>query len=357
MMKKNYLLFLLTLFTAYFSIAQQAYYTDANFDFTQTGDVLKDALGQLISNASTTYTYGDVRADFEEMELDPDDNSNANVLLTYGFVNNLSCTSGQTDRRIRDKGDFGGGTCEFNREHVFARSNANPSMGSVSNGDTGIAADPQNLRATDVQRNGSRGSRKFGAGSGNSGVLGNGDYYPGDEWRGDVARIMMYMFTRYGDRCLPSLNASGVTQPTNDMLQILLQWNVDDPVSEIEDNRNNFLETEYLNRNPFIDNPALATVIWGGPEAQDRWGNLLSIENFQEPTIKIFPNPVSGNEITIVSNKSVLAEVYDVLGKKVTSQNLTATQKKLNISGLKNGVYLLRLKSENGTTTKKLIRQ
>lgn len=354
-MIKNYLFFLLALVIASLSFAQQSYYDGV--DFTQTGDVLKNNLAQLIDNASTTYTYGDIRADFREMELDPDDATNSNVLLTYGYVNTLACTSGQTDRRIRDKFDFGGGTCEFNREHVFARSNANPSMGSVSNGDTGIAADPQNLRATDVQRNGSRGSRKFGAGSGNSGVLGNGDYYPGDEWKGDIARIMMYMYTRYEDRCLPSLNASGATQGTTDMLQILLQWNVDDPVSAVEDNRNNFLEGEYLNRNPFIDNPALATVIWGGPDAEDRWGNLLSTEDFQQPEIKIFPNPASGNEITIVSNESILAEVYDVLGKKVKSQNLTSNQKKLNIYGLKKGVYLLRLKSENGTTTKKLIRQ
>ena len=352
-MKHIYLLFLLIGSIVY---SQQPYYDSVNFDGLN-GDVLKNILAQLIDNASTTYTYGDVRDDFKIMELDPTDVTNTNVLLTYGFVNSVSCTSGQTDRRLRDKDDFGGGTCEYNREHVFARSNASPSMGSVSNGDTGIAADPQNLRATDVQRNGSRGNRKFGDGTGNSGVLGNGDYYPGDEWKGDIARIMMYMYTRYGDRCLPELNASGLKQGTTDMLQILLQWNVDDPVSEVEDNRNNRLETVYLNRNPFIDNPALATVIWGGPDAEDRWGNLLSTNNFQQPEVKIYPNPVSGNEVTIASNKAILAEIYDVLGKKVKQQNLTANQKKLNIAGLKKGIYLLRLKTDNGTITKKLVRQ
>ncbi|RNC86962.1 MAG: T9SS C-terminal target domain-containing protein [Winogradskyella sp.] len=351
-MKNIYLLFLLLTTFAY---GQQPYYD--SIDFTGlNGDPLYTTLGQLIDNASDTYTYGDVRDDFKIMELDPDDVTDSNVLLTYGFTNNLSCTSGQTDRRIRDKDDFGGGTCEYNREHVFARSNANPTMGSVSNGDTGIAADPHNLRATDVQRNSNRGNRKFGDGSGNSVVLGNGDYYPGDEWKGDVARIMMYMYTRYGDRCLPELNASGSKQGATDMLQILLQWNVDDPVSQIEDNRNDRLETVYLNRNPFIDNPFLATLIWGGPDAEDRWGTL-STEDFQEDQIKIFPNPATGNEVTIISNKAILAEVYDVLGKRVKVQNLTANQKKLNISNLKKGIYLMRLKTDSGTTTKKLIRQ
>jgi len=352
-MKHIYLLFLFVITLGY---SQQPYYD--SIDFTGlTGDNLKNTLNQLIVNASTTYTYGDIRDDFKIMELDPTDATDSNVLLAYGFVNSLSCTSGQTDRRIRNKDNFGGATCEYNREHVFARSNANPSMGSVSNTDTGIAADPQNLRATDVQRNGSRGNRKFGDGSGNSTVLGNGDYYPGDEWKGDVARIMMYMYTRYEDRCLPELNASGTKQGTTDMLQILLQWNVDDPVSTIEDNRNNFLEGVYLNRNPFIDNPALATAIWGGPDAEDRWGNILSTDNFQQQDIKIYPNPVSGNEITIITNSDILVEVYDVLGKKVKQQNLTANQKKINITGLKKGIYLLRLKSDNGTITKKLVRQ
>ena len=353
-MKHIYLLFLLISSLGY---SQQPYYDSVNFDGL-TGDNLKNTLAQLLDNASPTYTYGDVRDDFKIMELEnPTDPNNNNVLLTYGYIDNVNCTSGQTDRRIRNKNNFGGSACEYNREHVFARSNANPGMGSVSNGDTGIAADPQNLRATDVTRNGIRGSRKFGDGTGNSSVLGNGDYYPGNEWRGDVARIMMYMYTRYGDRCLPELNASGPKQGTTDMLQILLQWNADDLVSDVEDNRNTRLETVYGNRNPFIDNPALATVIWGGPDAEDRWGNLLTTENFQQQEIKIFPNPANGNEVNIISNKDIIAEVYDILGKRVNQQNLTSNQRKLNISGLKKGIYLLKLKTDSGTVTKKLMRQ
>ena len=46
---------------------------------------------------------------------------------------------------MADKDDFGGTECEYNREHVFARSNADPEMGSASNSSTGIIADPHNL--------------------------------------------------------------------------------------------------------------------------------------------------------------------------------------------------------------------
>ncbi|MFD1064212.1 endonuclease [Winogradskyella litorisediminis] len=83
----------------------------------------------------------------------------------------------------------------------------------------------------------------------------------------------------------------------------------------------------------------------------------LSLEDNEYVYIKMFPNPTKGNEITVVSNKNLSVEVFDVLGKKVKTQNITANQKKLNISGLKKGIYLLRLHSESGTITKKLIRQ
>lgn len=82
-----------------------------------------------------------------------------------------------------------------------------------------------------------------------------------------------------------------------------------------------------------------------------------SNKNLNQDNIKIFPNPASGGEITITSNKDITVQVYDVLGKKVKQQNITPNQKKLNISSLKKGIYLLRLKSDSGTITKKLIRQ
>ncbi|WP_411767056.1 endonuclease [Winogradskyella sp. A3E31] len=351
-------IYALLLFITSISFAQQPYYD--GFDFSQTGDVLKSNLGQLIDNdASTTYTYGDVRDDFLIMELDPNDNTDSNVLLTYGYVNTLSCTSGQTDRRIRDKNDFGGNTCEYNREHVFARSNADPTMGDVSNGDTGIAADPHNLRATDVQRNGERGSRKFGEDTNDpsaSGVLGNGDYYPGNEWKGDIARIMMYMYTRYGDRCLPELNANGAKQGTTDMLQILLEWNAEDPVSPIEDARNNQLEIVYENRNPFIDNPYLATVIWGGPAAEDRWGTLSSTSN-ELNQFNIYPNPTQSDvTVQLKSPQRTTIEVYDILGKKVL-QKVIYNSGKIETSRLKSGVYILKIRQGTSEVNKRLVKR
>ncbi len=264
-------------------------------------------------------------------------------------------TSNCTNQRSRDKDDFGGTTCEYNREHTFARSNANPSMGTVNNATTGIGADPHNLRPSDQQMNNNRGSKKFAAGSGNAGNVGSGNWYPGDEWKGDVARIMMYMYTRYGNRCLPSLNGVGDTQSGNDMLQIYLQWNIEDPVSDFEDQRNPYTETNYGSRNPFIDNPYLATLIWGGDAAENRW-NLFSVNDNLLSQISIAPNPatekVSIYNITI--NEPVTAIIYSVNGTKVTELEIN-DKKTIDISSLSNGLYLLKVSSGNATITKKLI--
>jgi endonuclease I len=42
-------------------------------------------------------------------------------------------------------------------------------------------------------------------------------------------------------------------------------------VSLFEEQRNNVIEGAQGNRNPFIDNPYLATLIWGGNPAENKW--------------------------------------------------------------------------------------
>ena len=134
--------------------------------------------------------------------------------------------------------------------------------------------------------------------SGNSGDVGSGNWYPGDEWKGDVARMIMYMYLRYGTRCLPSNVAIGTTNSIDsNMIDLLLEWNVEDPVSDFEKQRNTYHENTsnmYAqgNRNPFIDNPAFATSIWGGTQAEDFFSAslatcpslLIACTPFQFPT-------------------------------------------------------------------------
>lgn len=73
-------------------------------------------------------------------------------------------------------------------------------------------------------------------------------------------------------------------------------------------------------------------------------------------SLNIYPNPAHGKvniETTIQGEKLVV--VYDVLGKQVI--NTVVADRELNISGLKTGVYTVRVTQNNTTATKKLIVQ
>ena len=66
-------------------------------------------------------------------------------------------------------------------------------------------------------------------------------WYPGDEWKGDVARMIMYMYLRYNTRCLP--NNVGLGTPSILPMRCsiyFLQWNAEDPVSTLEIQRNDY---------------------------------------------------------------------------------------------------------------------
>src|SRR5690606_1528595 len=128
------------------------------------------------------------------------------------------------DHRRRNKNSDGGGaSCEWNREHTYPKSLGTPNLGT-----TGPGADAHHLRAADVQRNGDRGSEKFTAGNGNSGDMTSSTWYPGDEWKGDVERMVMYMYVRYGNRCLPKNVGIGDAVATDsNMIDLFLQWNAE----------------------------------------------------------------------------------------------------------------------------------
>ncbi|MEZ4818103.1 MAG: endonuclease [Flavobacteriaceae bacterium] len=325
---------------------QQPYYNDVNL--TLTGQDLYFELQNKIDQASSSFTYGDARDAL--LISDEDTSNNNNVLLVYGYNDSDgNCT---TDRS-RSKADFGGSSCQWNREHVFARSLANPAMGNVDNNTTGIGADPHNIRSSDQQMNNNKGNKKFAAGSGNAGNVGSGNWYPGDEWKGDIARMIMYMYTRYGNRCLPSLTGVGSLQGSTQMLQLFLQWNAEDPVTPFEDQRNNYFEGAYGNRNPFIDNPYLATIIWGGPIAEDRW-NIFSTEDYFSNTFVVYPNPADDIFYFQTTTKYESYIIYNIFGKKVDA-NVLGTETSINISTLKAGLYLIELSSNNNKSFSKLV--
>lgn len=326
------------------------------FNWTLTGTNLKNALATKITNTHTnllSYTPGIWNA-LKIVDLDPT-NSN-NVLLVYGWEDGSDADV--TNDRSRGKDNNSGNNGDWNREHIFAQALGQPALGQ-----DGPGADAHMLRACDVQRNGARGNKLYASGSGNSGDVG-ANWYPGDEWKGDVARIIMYMYLHYGTQCLPTFVASGSTAASDsNMVELLLQWNAQDPVSQYEDNRNTYLgnaSNSYGqgNRNPFIDNPYLATVIWGGQTAQNRWPTIfLATPTFDlENSVSIYPNPASDvvNISTTVSLEEI--DVITINGQVLQQiKNPVIESNTFTISNLPKGLYFLKLSSATNSVTKKVL--
>ena len=84
----------------------------------------------------------------------------------------------------------------------------------------------------------------------------------------------------------------------------------------------------------------------------------LNIEDALENLTYIYPNPTK-NTLNIKLNNSNKAEasLYDISGRLVLKQKLQKELSVLNIENLNSGMYLLQIKTENNTTTKRIIKQ
>ena len=325
-------LLLLSLVFTFAISAQEQYYTGVNL--TAEGAELKENLAAKTIGAHTnflSYTPG-VWESSKITDVNPENSSE--VLLIYGY------SASGTTARTSGINNNGGGQGEWNREHTYAKSLGNPNLGS-----SGPGADAHHLRPSDVQYNSQRGNLKFADGDGISGSV-SGGWYPGDEWKGDIARMMMYMYIRYGNQCQPNNVGIGSNAATGDfMIDLFLDWNVEDPVSDFERQKNTHHDSNQNyaqgNRNPFIDNAYLATRIWGGDPAEDSWGIYTSNDN-EAPTVPT--NIVLSNITTSSINVSWTAATdneavtkYEIyangnLNGETASTNYTATGLNANTS-------------------------
>ncbi|HSV16259.1 MAG TPA: endonuclease, partial [Tepidisphaeraceae bacterium] len=165
----------------------------------------------------------------------------------------------------------------------------NVTSSQVTNTYTGIASDEFELRPANPTINSTRNDNWYGYGSlrgtgantgyGNVTSGGSTYWYPGDADRGDVARSLFYMATRYGQNQATGTNltlANGPS-PTDGSryvmgdLASLLKWNYEDGVDNFERRRNQIIYSSALNptyyqgnRNPYIDHPEYVWSVFGG---------------------------------------------------------------------------------------------
>ena len=198
-----------------------------------TGAALKAELRKIITNTHKKVTsYKELQTYLQKADEDP---NNPNNMLLYYTAESVTKTNNM---------DI------WNREHVWAQS-----LTSGWFGTSGAGADMHHIRPCDPGVNSSRGNKKFGTASGyyNPVNINNS----GQDYRGDTARIIMYLFVRYTQA--DSRRITDIFQS----VEILLEWNKLDPVSETEIIRNEYTFKIQGNRNPFIDYPEFADSIWG----------------------------------------------------------------------------------------------
>jgi endonuclease I len=330
-----------------------SYYQNINLNLT--GDQLKNELSALISTthqnlieytSSNSIDTWDIVKSSDVFALDT-----SKVLLVYGYNDNDATV--ENDRTRAKSLSCHTSSCFglWNREHVFPKSLASPNL--VTNF-PGAGTDVHNLRACDYSTNASRSNKKFDAGNGNSSSNNQGNWYPGDEWKGDVARIIMYMYLRYPNQCEPTNVGIGTQlfSPNGDMPDVFLNWNSSDPVSEFEETRNNSIANVQGNRNPFIDNPYLATLIWNGPAAEDKWASANSITDYESGNFELKINPFN-NEI-IIENSDLTTFLYleliNMKGQiiKFTRDNILRTQ------DLDSGIYILKIATKHKSYLRKV---
>ena len=134
----------------------------------------------------------------------------------------------------------------WNREHTW------PNSKGMEGSDED---DIMMLRPTSSSVNSSRGNNAYGASSGyyDPNKTSGGKY----DLHGDVARIFLYVYVRWGNTANP-WGTDGVIESKD----VLLQWMREDPVDTWEMGRNDSVESITGTRNVFVDYPELAFALF-----------------------------------------------------------------------------------------------
>lgn len=317
----------------------------------KSGATLRQAIQDIISNPNIVrvQNYGDAYNVLKDADQNPENSGQVWMIYDEQPISKIDY---QTDNSIIGK---------WNREHIYCQSRLGIPSTFIPNGipdginnwrlTTGsgdIEAshdDTHHLRAVGGQENSTRNNRNYGVDyNGPSGNIGS--------WRGDVARAIFFMAIRYNS--LNVVNGDPASSPTGQIgdLTTLLSWNTLDPADDFEMNRNNVIYNWQMNRNPFIDYPALVNYVFGN-QTNAIWNAALSTADFNQKTPTIFPNPAK-NQIAI-SGLDQLSnlEIYTISGAKVANY-LVLNESQLDLN-LPSGIYLVKITSDSLSTTKKLI--
>lgn len=334
---------------------------------TGSGYTLKTQLHNIINNntnSSGTASYGDLWDLYTTTAFRDNYYENNGSLLDLYSEKPLGTDSYEFTSTSEQCGNYSGeGSC-YNREHIMPQS--------VFNSTYPMYSDAHFVLPSDGYVNGKRSNYPFGKvgtatwTSTNSSKLGtnlNSGYSAGysgivfepiDEFKGDVARALLYFATRYEDVLVDwsydMFDGTSTQVYTNTFKNILLTWNTLDPVSAYEIAKNNAIYYNFQgNRNPFIDHPEWVTSIWG---------TVVGIEEETISFCKIYPNPAH-DLITVESNDASVLQGYtlfSMLGEVLQSGSFMQSNS-ISVANIATGMYWLQVNTDTSASIEKIIIQ
>jgi len=272
--------------SSYFAAQAPAGYYDGITGLT--GYALKSKLHDIISAKNINWHYGDLTNYYNQTDLDKYyDYGPSNTTILLDMYSEIP--TGPDAYEYTTANIIGSASAEgqgWNREHMMPQSTFYSNYPMYS--------DLFYVVPTDARINQLRSNYPYGiVGSTiyytftNSSRIGNCAipgitytgrvYEPINEFKGDVARSLLYFAVRYEGK-LGTFNFNNNANPASDTnpldgteerafdpayIAMLLQWHQQDPVSQREIDRNNAVYGIQKNRNPFIDNPSWVNTIWG----------------------------------------------------------------------------------------------
>ena len=240
----------------------ESYYAavTAEINANSPAATIKGAITNAITQGQKNLTYSEVWSALTHTDEDP--NNPDNVILWYKGTSIAKSSNGS--------GSQSSDPDNWNREHSWAKSHGFPNESQEA------YTDIHHLRPTDISVNSSRGNLDFDnsdspLSEAPSNRVDDDSFEPRDAVKGDVARMMFYMDTRYegfGDST-PDLVLVDRLTSTGDAelgrLCRLVEWHNADPVDATEQSRNNTIYEYQGNRNPFIDHPEWVDILYQTP--------------------------------------------------------------------------------------------
>lgn len=253
-----------------------------------SGYALKTKLHDIISKKVYSFHYDDLKTIYEQTDIDKyyDYGADNTTYLLDIYSNNPTGTTAYHYTLSNIIGSANAEGLGWNREHMMPQSSFNSAYPMYSDLFFVIPTDarinqlrsnyPYGKAGSTVYYNFTNGSKQASNGTPNATYTGR-VYEPVDEFKGDVARSLLYFAVRYEGK-LGSFNFStNANDPTKDQnpldgteekayenwyITMLLNWHQQDPVSQREIDRNNSVFNVQKNRNPFVDHPEWVSAIW-----------------------------------------------------------------------------------------------